>query len=1000
MDMRAWPWWTGVVLAAQAGSAMASPAPVKEIVIPPRPLEAALMELTRQSGSNILFLPGSMAGLTSRPVRARGLDQALKQMLAGTSIRVLHQAHGVVIAPGRLAAKPAAPHAGSLRPQPAHPALPPMVIVVSGRETATSFGAEPFHNVSPDVAILSPAERPTARNLAEAFARSPGVLVLATNLQGDLGGIDRAGRAEGQFLAIRGLSGAFAAVRVDGVDLPQSLPFGRDAELGMLSTLVFDKARITLTPGAQEAGDATSALVDLATPSAFADRHPGLRITLGGDLDGQAMAYRQPAASWQAGLRYTHRFGEAQQWGLALGVTASRRIFATSEQTYQQGTVELKQVTAAGTTPVGIDPAANLLLTGLNLEFTRGSTFSLAGHGALEWHGDRLQAALRVLHAVSRTRQDIYQLGLQGGNSAEDETLTNLGGGISQIASTTARAHYWYETNPENSRLTMVQARIGSAEGLKAPFDWQARLGFTQGVTARPDHIETSFWGENATLLSQGTAFTDGGGYPQPMLNAADKALIGNALSYPVHLQAERRDEEGRDRHWSFDGRLGWKPEQGLLSRLETGLRLDLARRSWRQIDVTYSNLFPGGTTLAQSGLVDGSIAAILPGVYDIGLPLVSGTRLAALITRATPDALTLDAANAQTLDGRETKASAFLRSVLGRGAITLQPGLRVESSVMETTFWLAGNQGVPTGSIAYGWNHGHARFLALLPSLYLDWRDGGWQARAGLWTSTTRPAVSQLSGAASLTTQADGSLLLTQGNPDLKAMHATNLDLSGAWHGAGGARLHGALFAKWLTHYIYDAGSDYANAATVSENGLLISQPVNGGTARVLGAELSASLPLGLVSQSLQGWTLGTAATALDGRVRLNNPLLDPVEHLQDAPPYNISVELGWARGAWSARIAGRWTGAFLQQYGVFGTSVSGHSRLDGSAFDIWVRPSRQIDLDIGHKLGERGEIRLFIRNLLADFAWRSTMGRASYAVPQTISGGRQFGVRADYAF
>jgi hypothetical protein len=129
-----------------------------------------------------------------------------------------------------------------------------MVIVVSGRETATSFGAESFHNVSPDVAILSPAERPTARNLAEAFARSPGVLVLATNLQGDLGGIDRAGRAEGQFLAIRGLSGAFAAVRVDGVDLPQSLPFGRDAELGMLSTLVFDKARITLTPGAQEAG--------------------------------------------------------------------------------------------------------------------------------------------------------------------------------------------------------------------------------------------------------------------------------------------------------------------------------------------------------------------------------------------------------------------------------------------------------------------------------------------------------------------------------------------------------------------------------------------------------------------------------------------------------------------------------------------------------------------------------------------------------------------------
>jgi hypothetical protein len=51
MDMRAWPWWTGVVLAAQAGSAMASPAPVREIVIPPRPLEAALMELTARAAA-------------------------------------------------------------------------------------------------------------------------------------------------------------------------------------------------------------------------------------------------------------------------------------------------------------------------------------------------------------------------------------------------------------------------------------------------------------------------------------------------------------------------------------------------------------------------------------------------------------------------------------------------------------------------------------------------------------------------------------------------------------------------------------------------------------------------------------------------------------------------------------------------------------------------------------------------------------------------------------
>lgn len=978
----------GAALTVSAGTARAGDAP---IVIAPRPLEQALMDLTRQSGSNILFLPGSMAGLVSRPVRARGVAQALRQMLAGLPVRVLRQAHGLAIAPQHLQPRDPTPRP-FLPPRPVPP--PPMVIVVTARVPVTGLRADLPHPGHADEVTLSPADRPADRNLAEAFAHAPGVLVLATNLQGDLGGIDRAGRAQGQFLAIRGLGGAYAAVRVDGVDLPQSLPFGRDAELGMMSTLLFDQARIAATPGAGEAGDATSALVDLATPSAFADRHPGLRISLGGDLDGQAMAYRQPAASWQAGMRYTHRFGDAQAWGLALAVTAARRVFATSEQTYQEGTVELQQVTAAGTTPAGVDPARNLLLTGLNLEFTRGSTFDLAADGALEWQGERMKAGLRVMQAISRTRQDIYQLGLQGGNSAEDETLTDLGGGISQIASTTARAHYWYETNPENSRLTMVQASIGSKAGMNALFDWHARLSFAQGVTARPDHIETSFWDDTATRLSQGVSFTDIGGYPQARLSAADTALANDASSYPVHLQAERRSEEGRDRHWGVDGALSWAPGEGVLARVDTGLRLDLARRRWRQVDVTYSSLLASGTTLAQSGLVGGELAAILPGVYDYALPLVSGSRLAALIAAATPDALTLDEANGQTLDGHETNAAAFAQAVLGRSALTVQPGLRLDTSTIDTTYWLSGHEGVPSGGIAYGWSHGHARFVALLPSLFADWKSGPWQARAGVWTSTTRPAVSQLSGAASLTTQSDGSLLLTQGNPALKAVRAINVDLSAAWQGAGGARVKGALFAKWLEHYIYDAGADYANASVTSENGVQVSQPVNGGPARLLGVELSGSVPV------WRGVTLGATATLLADWVRLNNPLLDPVEHMQNAPPYNVSVELGWARGPWTARIAGRWTGAFLQQYGLFGWSLSGHSRLDGSAFDIWVRPSRQIDLDMGYRLGEHGAIRLFVRNLLADVAWRSTMGLATDSVPQTITGGRQFGMKVDYAF
>ncbi|HZU65127.1 MAG TPA: hypothetical protein VFF98_15680, partial [Novosphingobium sp.] len=472
-------------------AALAGPLPQAAIIIPAQPLEQALMELARQGGGNILFQPGSMARLVSHPVHARQPAAALRQMIAGLPVRITRQHRGMAILPGLPgAALPARPPlrapGGPARPQPAPLADQP-VILVTAAPGASAFGSERRRPPRADDLLLAPALHPTDRNLAEAFGHAPGVLLLATNLQGDLGGIDRAGRAEGQFLAIRGLSGAHAAVRVDGVDLPESLPYGRDAELGMLSGLLFDKARIATTPGPQEAGDATSALVDLATPSAFAAGQGGLHLSASTDLDSQAIAYRQPATSWQAAARYSRRFGAGQDWGLALGATVSRRVFATVEQTYQSGTVELARVTAAGTSPAGINPASNLLLTDLNLEFTRGYTLATAFSGALEWRGASHFLALRALYATSHTEQDVYQLGFQGGNSAQDETLASLGNGISQITSTTARLHYWYQTNPQSSRLGLVQlAAGGESPAGTGTLGWQGRLYRAEGITARP----------------------------------------------------------------------------------------------------------------------------------------------------------------------------------------------------------------------------------------------------------------------------------------------------------------------------------------------------------------------------------------------------------------------------------------------------------------------------------------------------------------------------------
>ena len=140
--------------------------------------------------------------------------------------------------------------------------------------------------------------------------------------------------------------------------------------------------------------------------------------------------------------------------------------------------------------------------------------------------------------------------------------------------------------------------------------------------------------------------------------------------------------------------------------------------------------------------------------------------------------------------------------------------------------------------------------------------------------------------------------------------------------------------------------------------------------------------------------------ATLLHARVRLGNPLLARVEHMQYAPDHNFSAELGYAGDRWSAALTGRWTGAYLQQYGLFGTSASGNSVLNGSALNIWVRPSRQIDFNLARALRSDVTIRVFARNLLADPAYGSTIGRHSDTVSQAIATGRVVGLQIDGRF
>lgn len=996
-------WSRGLLSGLALAAVLASPPALaqRRFAISPRQLDRALMELARQSGRNIVFAPESIAGMVSGAVSADDFDTALRQMTRSLSVRIGRQGAGVSIirnprAAASIRLKAVRPPALTPVPRPARAGDTIFVQGLRGMPVDLIGSAEPAPAGDTLLGDQPPA---TDRNLAEAVARIPGVLTLTTNLQGDLGGNDRAARAEGQFAAIRGLGGAYSLATIDGVAMPQSLPYGREVQLGMLPAFGFAALELVKTPGPERAGDVTGAVIDIRAPSAFDGSPQGLKLVAAGGIDTNARAYRQNAANGQLGLRYVRRFGTGDRLGIALTAQAGRRAFANSQQTYQQGTVEFRIADAEGRTPAGIDPARNLLPTSVNAQFTRGTTHSASAMAAFDYQpSSDLRLFARLTFAGSRTEQDIYQLGFQSGSTAGDITRTPIGNGLYEQASTNGAIHYWYQTNPERSTMLLGQTGLNAALG---GTDLRLRLHAGSGVTRRPDHVEVSFWDPVSTGLENGVSIGMQGGYPVPLLTAADARLAQGLSSFPVRLQGEVRSQRSSDHRFGGELAAGRRSETGVLRLVETGIVATRSRRLGQVTDITYSNVFAPGTTLGSSGLATGEIAAILPGTYDFALPLMDRERLLAHIRSASEPDLSPDERNGQSFAVSETVAALYARARIAAGPFVLTPGLRAEQAWIDARYWVAGNDGVDTGDIDYGWNRSRAHFGALLPSIGLRWNPDARRAvRATLWTSYVRPSPNQLAGSATVENSNTGALELIRGNPDLRAVRALNFDWSFEWRAPDEARFSVALFAKRLAHYLYDAGGDYANATDRSETGLVVIEPTNGGTAQLAGIEFSGNLPLGRLAGALDGWRISAQTTLLHARVRLKNPRLDPVEHMQYAPERNLSVELGYSGEGWSGTLTGRWTGRYLQQYGLFGQSESGSSTLYGSALDVWVQPSSQFDVNLARDLAAIGTIRFFVRNLLAADAYRSTVGRRAGPVGQRIATGRVVGLRIDRSF
>ncbi|WP_148293576.1 TonB-dependent receptor [Azospirillum sp. B4] len=965
-----------------------------------QPLGSALLDLARQSGRDVLFRPELVRGCRAGPLAGvTDFETALARLIGGCHLRYrLGEGGAIELERARPAATP------TTAEFPAGATMPEVLIIGAPHHGVppAGVGATPLTDSLTAAQLRERADR----TLAESLGRLAGVNVLVTSLQGDLGGIDRAARGEGQFAAVRGLDSAYAVTRLDGVSVAQSMPYSRAVQLSLLPPLAMDGVELTKTPDAHDDGDATAGQFDLRLASAL-DGGEHTRLLVQGNLDERAAALGRSSGGGLATVDIARQFGRDHDLGLALTGYYGRNRFASVEQSYQSTQFEYRIVDANGQTPAGMDPARNLMATSLNVQYSEGETRRWGGSLAGDWQpSDTFRAFAHVTVATADTDQEVYQMGFQGGRDPSFITRVALGNGLYETRSVKTQVHYWFETNPDTA--TLGTAQLG-ADWHKGALTLSPRLFYTWGENGRPQHIELSFWNPTGTTVGQGLSLGSRDGYPTVAGPSAALALADAADGLPVSNRGQitslssRQDRLGG----ALDGKLALTPD----TTLEAGVKITDSRRDSYRRDqegqlVGGMGAVDAGTTvadLASVGLRAGTLTAPLAGIYDFTFPLIDADRLAQLYRQRNGTAAwTADTWNGNTLSGDERTVAAYAQVRLAGDGWELLPGFRAEYSDLTNRYWLSGNNGAPAGGVAYGWNENGSQFTALLPRVLASWRpDAHSTYRAAVWASQTAPSPYQLAGNATATQDSDGVVTITRGNPDLKAVDGLNFDLSGAWTwdlaaGDGGApgengRLELALFHKRLKNYLYDAGGSLAAGAATSDAQLRLSVPTNGGTAHLTGVELSADQGLGALADSLRHFRLAGTLSWETTSVRLNNADLDAVERVQYAPRWLAGVQVRYDRAAVHLALDYRWADDYVQSYGTAFVSGGGVT-MAGSALDTWVHPTRRLDLSAGYDAGGGLSARLTVRNLGDALAYRTSVGRHGDAVVQTIAAGRSY--------
>ncbi|SDA31607.1 TonB-dependent receptor [Sphingomonas sp. NFR15] len=899
-------------------------------------------------------------------------------------------------------------------------------VVVSGQRLSTARALEDKRASDRVIDVISAddlGKLPDA-TVADSLARVPGV---STIVNQDTG--------EGEYVTVRGLSGTYNAVMINGVRVANTDPSTRDVSLTVLPPYGLASVTVTKTLTPDQDGDAIGGTIDFRTPTAFDFKNrTTFRLYGSGGFNDRAKSADLPAENYNFQGDFAHRFADDR-----FGVFASANYGVThgdGQETENDGEWEPNQWRANSTEVID---QRNMHLPGIDLDFRRVKNTRYGGNVSLDWHGDTTRLYLRgqisrqeqrgsndVTDYRSRTTARLTQVDKNDTSLVQPDrnvigTVTIGGKTYSRYGYTTSQIvdadgdgiitghdansnQYWSLNgrsgiwNPQafqfarnfgtiNSNQTLATVSGGGHSDFeRLHVDYQG--SYSYGVRENPDSYSISYNCDKCApaLLSQGLDWVSADPrFPQASPTGAAANVQYDPTLLPFDGASHNRDKQTDNRiNAKLDVRYDF---DGWLEYLKAGAQFN---RSHRVYDYTplWSGDFTGttldGKSLAASGLIQRDVTDILHGEYYYGAIFDPAKVRAAIdAAQALGNNGLPSATDRLSSDNKNTEkvTAGYLLAHLRQGAVQATIGVRAEHRETKNVFWSddGDNSGFDSTSNSY---------TVVLPSANLIWRPSDKQVyHFALWTGYSPPEYGYLSGGQSVARNAQNEIIaISRGNPDLKAARAVNLDVSAEYYPDRTSIVSIAGYYKSISNFIFTNGSQ-VNADT-SVGTVEISQPQNGKDAIVYGFEAA-------IVKQFQGLPAPFDGFGFEGNVTIQHSEGDTGQAyrmgkkipLINTPGVLYNASLTYQKYGFEAKLSYNYRGKYIES-------------LRDNAVDKWVQHNRSVDLHMRYNINDRFAIDVDVSNLLDDWKYWTTKGDNPSYLKDYMEPGRNVIVRASARF